>query len=78
MVRSGCDEIGRVRDITYKNINVYMPENIRKPEIKMISCDESKPYENIVIDGLYVNGARQTDLSKFNLNMKNCQPINLK
>ena len=78
VVRSACSEIGRVCDITYKNINVYMPENIRKPEIKMISCDESKPYENIVIDGLYVNGERQTDLSRFNLNMKNCQPIKLK
>jgi hypothetical protein len=55
-----------------------MPENIRKPEIKMISCDESKPFENIVIDGLFVNGERQTDLSRFNLNMKNCQPIKLK
>ena len=77
VVREACAEIGRVYDITYRNIRLYMPENIRKPEIKMISVDESKPFENIVIDGLFINGERQTDLSRFNLNIKNCREIKL-
>ncbi len=78
VVRAQCEEFGRVSDILYKNINVYMPEDVGQPQIKLVSFDKTKPFDNIVIDGLYVNGEKQTDLSRFNLNIKNCPPIKVK
>ncbi len=77
--RLTCDEFGQVRDILYKNINVYLDEGIeQKPMIKLVSCDENRKFENIVIDGLYVNGEKQKDLSRFKTVIDNCDPIVLK
>ena len=79
VTRLTCEEFGRVRDITYKNINVYMDDGIEdKPQIRFISRDENKPYENIVIDGLYVNGEKQTSFDRFNLKTENCSFVSLK
>jgi hypothetical protein len=79
VTRLTCEEFGRVRDITYKNINVYMDDGIEdKPQIRFISRDENKPYENIVIDGLYVNGEKQTSFDLFNVKIDNCNPVTLK
>ena len=79
VTRVECDEFGRVSDILYKNINVYLDDGIeQKPMIKFVSCDANRPFENIVIDGLYVNGEKQTNLDLFNVKIENCNPVTLK
>ena len=79
VVRAACDKVGRVCDILYKNINVYLDSNIeQKPMISLVSLDADRPYENVVIDGLYVNGEKQTNFDRVDLRVENCSPVTLK
>ena len=71
-------DFGRTSDILYKNINVYLPDGIEAPEISLRSVNDYADIENIVIDGLYVNGEKQKDLSRFKTVTDNCAPAVLK
>ncbi len=54
---------GTVNDITFKNINLYARQ---KPAIEFVGYDAEHKCKNIVIDGLYQNGQKITDLSQMN------------
>ena len=56
-----------------KNINVYMDELERKPSVILKSYDENVVFKNIVIDSLYINGAKQENLDNFNLIIQNSE-----
>jgi hypothetical protein len=56
---------GITRDVLYKNINVILEEGSPLPPIKILSLSPEAPFTNFMIDGLFVNGKRITDLNYF-------------
>ena len=73
VIRTTKDFFGYTHDILFKNINVYMDELERKPSVILKSYDENVVFKNIVIDGLYINGAKQENLDDFKLVVENAE-----
>ena len=57
---------GRTHDIKYKNITVYMDEEVPMPLIKFIGGTPENWAEDITIENLVINGKRYTDLKELN------------
>lgn len=70
--------IGNIHDILYKNIHVTIPEGVEKPDVVFASREYGPTFQNFTIDGLYVNGEKQTNFDKFNLTVKNAENIKFK
>ena len=75
VVRKKSPKLGEIHDISYKNIHVYIEEGVPKPMIKIISRDENVRFHDVIIDDLYVNGRKQTDLDAFDVDIKNADNI---
>lgn len=73
VIRATKDFFGYTHDILFKNINVYMDELERKPSVILKSYDENVVFKNIVIDSLYINGAKQENLDDFKLVVENAE-----
>ena len=50
-----------------------MDELERKPSVILKSYDENVVFKNIVIDSLYINGAKQENLDGFKLVVENAE-----
>ena len=56
----GAGEFGMVKDLSINNVRVFAEEGLPKLKMKILSLDEKKPFENISITGLTVNGQKAT------------------
>ena len=66
---------GKVHDIKYKNIYVYLEPGLEMPQIIVNSLFENERFRNITIEGLYVDGKKITDLSEVRLCIANTEDI---
>ena len=66
-------EAGKVSDITFKDIHVIADEGVPKPEVTFLSLNGG--VKDIYVSGVYYNGERQTDLSRFDTEKCNVEPI---
>ncbi len=69
---------GNIHDILYKNINVYLPEGIDKPEINFSSIEGGPVFKNFTVDGLYVNGEKQENFNNFKYICENVENVVIK
>ena len=69
---------GICRDITYKNIYVYVDEGLPMPKINFVSQSPDVKIHGITIDGLFINGKRITDINELDTRLKNAESIDLK
>jgi hypothetical protein len=78
VIRKKAEIPGNIRNVRFENICVFAEEGISAPTIRLESIDEHVRFEAPVIDGLYWNGERQTDLSRFSVFENNSDPIKIR
>ena len=78
VIRKKAEIPGNIRNVRFENICVFAEEGISAPTIRLESIDEHVCFEAPVIDGLYWNGERQTDLSRFSVFENNSDPIKIR
>jgi hypothetical protein len=63
--------LGETHDVVFKNISVYVDESVPIPPCEFNGFDEEHQTYDILIDGLYINGEKITDMDKANIKIGN-------
>ena len=73
------EEYGKIHDIKYKNINVYMDDGLKLPPIVLEGFSASNCIDNFSIENFVVNGKKYVDKSEINYTENEfCKNIMLK
>ena len=67
------DKAGKVSDVTFRDIYVIAEDGVPRPEVSFVSYQDG--VSDITVEGLYYNGERQTDLSRFDTEKCNVAPM---
>lgn len=70
-------KLGNIHDITYRNICVTTEGEPFLPVIRIKSLDGSVIFRNFQFENLYLNGEKQTDFSKFSMDVANAEGITI-
>lgn len=62
---------GVIRDIVFRNIQVYRDEGLPAPMVHFLSTLEA-PHRNFTVDGLFINGRRVTDPAELDYEQAAC------
>ena len=68
--RRFSDHLGTVENIVFRNISVHTDSPALHPEIRIASQDGVQ-FSDILLDGLWLNGQKQSDLNAFQTEIKN-------
>lgn len=66
---------GKTHNITYKNINVYKDDGMDKVKLRLCSYSSDVPLENVVIDGITVNGVEIDNLNELDVIKDNVKDV---
>ena len=77
-IRKVSSVFGKIYDVRFKNIYVFIEDEVPKPKINITSYDENTKIQEIIIENVYVNGNKQDEWDAFDVEIENAEAVVLK